>query len=151
MKKTIIICALVLALVSIAIVGYADTELSAEFSIAEAVVIAEEPSSFCVLIPSTIYVGENVTLTAEFINIRDNEQVNVIVNNLNDQNSITLTSEDGSTMPVYFSGNGNNAGTFINNGELTSTHFFHFRSEGGRAGSYSGTAEFTVNISPRQN
>ncbi len=150
MKKLVIICALVCALVSIAIVGYADTELSAEFSLAEAVVIAEEPSSFCINIPSTIYVGENITLTAQFINIRDNEQVNVILNNLDDQNSITLTSEDGSTMPVYFSGSGNNAGTFINNGELTSTHFFHFRSEGGRAGSYSGTAEFTVNISTRQ-
>ena len=150
MKKLILSCIIILALVSFTITGLADMEVFDESTVIQATVIAEEPSSFCVLIPSTIYVGQDVTLTAELINIRETEQVNVVINNLNDNNCIQLYSEDGASIYASFYGIGHNAGTFTTNDELRSSHSFHFQSEGGHAGTYSGTAEFTVNISLKQ-
>lgn len=128
----------------------AEEYISNEINFGSCTIIFEQPSSYCIKIPAAIYQDEQVTLIADFINIRDNEQVNVDVSNLDENHCITLTSEDGSTMKVLYDGDTGHAGVFTN-GEVTSSTSFHFQTqESVRAGSYFGTVEFTVSLGAKE-
>lgn len=130
---------------------FAEQYISESVSFGSSLLVFEEPSTYCIKIPATIYQDETVTLTAEFVNVRDNEQVNIDVSNLDENHCITLTSEDGNTMKALYDGDTGHAGVFTNDCNLVSTTSFHFQSNGGnKAGSYSGTVEFTVSLGVKE-
>ena len=116
--------------------GTADTELS-----------YFQNSTYLVKIPLRInnIVESGYVFTADSINILDNQSVNVYVEN----NSIEMTNERGDTCSLELrcsddKGKQGLVGTF-KNGETTSSVTMNAQmGSGARAGSYTGTATFSV-------
>ena len=118
--------------------GTADTELS-----------YFQNSTYLVKIPLRInnIVESGYVFTADSINILDNQSVNVYVEN----NSIEMTNERGDTCSLELrcsddKGKQGLVGTF-KNGETTSSVTMNAQmGSGARAGSYTGTATFSVRL-----
>ena len=118
--------------------GTADTELS-----------YFQNSTYLVKIPLRInnIVESGYVFTADSINILDNQSVNVYVEN----NSIEMTNERGDTCSLELrcsddKGKQSLVGTF-KNGETTSSVTMNAQmGSGARAGSYTGTATFSVRL-----
>lgn len=118
--------------------GTADTELS-----------YFQNSTYMVKIPLRInnIVESGYVFTADSINILDNQSVNVYVEN----SSIEMTNERGDTCSLELrcsddKGKQGLVGTF-KNGETTSSVTMNAQmSPGARAGSYTGTATFSVRL-----
>lgn len=105
-------------------------------------------SSYIVKIPLRInnLVENGYVFTAQSINILDNEIVRVYAEN----SSVQMTNERGDTCTLNLSGDGSNGevGAF-RNGESTSTVRMNGQMEmDARAGSYTGTAIFSVKLEP---
>lgn len=118
--------------------GTADTELS-----------YFQNSTYMVKIPLRInnIVEAGYVFTADSINILDNQSVNVYVEN----SSVEMTNERGDTCSLELScsdsqGKQGLVGTF-KNGETTSSVTMNAQmNPGARAGSYTGTATFSVRL-----
>lgn len=106
-------------------------------------------STYLVKIPLRInnIVESGYTFTADSINILENQSVNVYVEN----SSVEMTNERGDQCNLELScsdsqGKQNLVGTF-KNGETTSSVTMNAQmSPGARAGSYTGTATFSVRL-----
>lgn len=108
-----------------------------------------QDSSYLVKIPLRInnIVESGYVFTADSINILDNQSVNVYVEN----SSVKMTNERGDTCSLELrcsddKGKQGLVGTF-KNGETTSSVTMNAQmSPGARAGSYTGTATFSVRL-----
>lgn len=110
-------------------------------------------SSYLVKIPLRIndIVNSGYTFTASSIDILDNEVVNVYA----DSTTITMTSDRGDTCNMELRCSDSSAkpglmGTFRNGETISSVSMQAQMDMGAKAGSYTGTATFSVKLEPAQ-
>ncbi len=147
MKKVLILLT-ALAMVLTSVPCYA-TQVFGDGEVAQSTVYCTIESSFCVVIPQTIDCMNSFRFTAEYINIRDSQQVNVY---LNGGPRVPLTNDNGETVDVEFVADGRAESTLLGSfakDMLESSIMVHcqprFTSDT-KAGDYSGTVEFVVKL-----
>lgn len=146
MKKVLLLLMVMVMLIS-SVPTYA-AELTADSQTAQSTVFYLVESTFCVIIPKNIDANRPFRLTAENMNLRAGEQVNVY---LSSGNYITLTNDAGETLNAVFTANGQESdrvGSFIAE-QLVSTIDILCQptyETTPRAGTYRGTVEFVVRV-----
>lgn len=124
-----------------------------------------EYSSYCILIPETIDAEVGYyTFQADYLNITDYEKVFVTVTNLDENNRLLFTHESGNytlkkNLEVYSTDYGSglpegmpeNCVGYFSGEDTTSQIMFgvgadNYECERARAGLYSATVEFSVNL-----
>ena len=103
-------------------------------------------SSYMIWIPEDVSLNQQNYLEAELLNITADEQINVRVSNLNSSGKLEMTDAYGNTLQVSISNDGL-IGVFTDN--TTSDISYFAMDEGGKAGHYSGTVEFTMQLTSR--
>ena len=145
--RKILILLLAMVVLASSIPTYA-TELSVDSQTAQSTVYCLVESSFCVIIPKNIDCSLPFQLTADSMNLRDGEQVNVY---LNGGTHVTLSNDSGETLDAVFTANGyesEHVGAFTS-GQLQSSIDVLCQPSYDtipRAGIYKGTVEFIVRV-----
>lgn len=103
-------------------------------------------SSYMIWIPEDVSLNQQNYMEAELLNITADEQINVRVSNLNAQGKLEMTDEHGNTLQVGISNDGL-IGIFTDS--TTSNIPYYALDDGGKAGHYSGTVEFTIELTSR--
>ncbi len=154
MKKILAIILSVVLVLSMSVTAFA-TEISGEGQVAQSTLSYTEPSTYTVIIPDTIYVSSGATLDFEtsFLNIQETEQLVIKVNNLDENDMITLSHASGDTINVYFAVNNDADICYRVNADNTVAFAASLQTsyDGSilSAGDYTGIAEFTVSIAPK--
>ena len=91
MKKFLAIVLSVVLVLSMSVTAFA-TELNVGNQTGQSTLSFTEPSTYPVIIPDTIYVSPETSLEFEttFLNIQDTEQLVIRLNNLDENNKISL-------------------------------------------------------------
>lgn len=104
-------------------------------------------SDYAINIPEFIDLNQEYRFTADYLNIRPDEQVDVCVTNLTG-GCLTMTDGNGRTASVRIAGvQGDKIAIFTD--YLESIIGFWGEVDTPRAGEYTGTVEFTFQLSPR--
>lgn len=107
-------------------------------------------SSYSIYIPETIDLRNGYTFTANYLNITDSQQINVTFSNLDSLGYLEMTGESGDTINMQFNGLGehNRVATFTSGNTTSPIKFYGQVADNSyaKAGTYTGTAEFTVNL-----
>lgn len=103
-------------------------------------------SYYMIWVPEDVSLNQQNYLEAELLNITADEQINVRVSNLNAQGKLEMTDVHGNTLQVGISNDGL-IGIFTDS--MTSDIAYYALDDGGKAGHYSGTVEFTIELTSR--
>lgn len=164
--RKLVSLALVLAMVcTMSVTAFAEdtsiSDQSQEQSATCEVVYDLEPS-YCIFIPEVVYAGEEYRFTAQYICLRDTEQIGVYISPLKDNtNIIELSNENGNTLNMSVSCFANGVRQYLDDGLVAvftkSTESDYsmyidkiFDGKSRPAGMYSGTFEFTIKIEERK-
>lgn len=164
--RKLVSLALVLAMVcTMSITAFAEdtsiSDQSQEQSATCEVVYDLEPS-YCIFIPEVVYAGEEYRFTAQYICLRDTEQIGVYISPLKDNtNIIELSNENGNTLNMSIQRVTDNVWDAAEDGLVAvftkSTESDYcmyidkiFDGKSRPAGMYSGTFEFTIKIEERK-
>lgn len=111
-------------------------------------------SSYSIYIPETIDLGEGYTFQASYLNITDNQQVNVSITNLTSAGYLEMTSDSGNQIYMQLNGIGdyNRVATFTSDSTTSPITIYGQVAENSyaKAGTYTGTAEFSVSLGIRE-
>lgn len=111
-------------------------------------------SSYSIYIPETIDLGEGYTFQASYLNITDNQQVNVSITNLTSAGYLEMTNDSGNQIYMQLNGIGdyNRVATFTSDSTTSPITIYGQVSENSyaKAGTYTGTAEFSVSLGIRE-
>ena len=151
MRKVYAIMLSVVLLLSMSITAFAaDTVISEEGATGQSTVFFDQPSTFSVVIPETIYVMDGYTFTATEMNLQSHMKVFIRITNLDENNLLTLThSETGENLNIEITGLDDRQHCAIfEPGSLTSslTISGQIRNNGETptAGEYTGILEFQI-------
>lgn len=130
----------------------ADSNLIYEGQTAESTLECYVDSSYSVVIPEKIYIADGYTFTADFLNITENQQVNLRITNLNESNMLPMTNESGDTAYLSLNGLGTNnrVAQFTRDNLTSSITINGFIDPMSRAGVYTGTAVFEISLGLRE-
>ena len=154
MKKILAFVLSVVLILSMSVTAFA-TELNIGNQTGQSTLSFTEPSAYTVIIPDTIYVNSGATLEFEttFLNIQQTEQLIIRVNNLDENDMITLSNEFGNTINVYFELNNNADVCYRVNPDSTVEFAASMQIQHTElinpAGEYTGVAEFVVSVEPK--
>ena len=150
--KKILCCLLTVAiLLSLSTTAFAaDSQIAEDGLSSTSTINYVVDDSYIIIIPESINANYEYTFTADMMRISDNHQVNVYCTELKDGGYITLTNDSGETVDFTFNNmQGANCVAAFTKGQTTSS----FSIFGGvvndfdkSAGSYTGTATFTVRL-----
>ena len=104
-------------------------------------------SDYAINIPEYIDLNMEYRFTAEYLNIRPDEQVDVCITNLT-EGRLPMTDGNGNTAYIRIAGTEDDRIAIFRD-NLESDIGFWGEGENLRAGDYSGTVEFTFQLSPR--
>lgn len=104
-------------------------------------------SDYAINIPEYIDLNQEYRFTADYLNIRPDEQVDVCVTNLTG-GCLTMTDGNGRTASVRLVGIEDDRIAIFRDSYTSDIGFFG-ESETAKAGDYSGIVEFTFMLSPR--
>lgn len=125
-------------------------------------VVYDLEPSYCIFIPEVVYAGEEYRFTAQYICLRDTEQIGVYISPLKDATSIIeLSNENGNTLDMSIQRVTDNVWDAAEDGLVAvftkstesncSMHIDKiFDGKSRPAGMYSGTFEFTIKIEERK-
>lgn len=164
--RKLVSLALVLAMVcTMSVTAFAEdtsiSDQSQEQSATCEVVYDLEPS-YCIFIPEVVYAGEEYRFSAQYVCLRDTEQIGVYISPLKDNaNIIELSNENGNTlnMSVYHIADSVKTASmdglvavFTKSTESDYSMYIDkiFDGKSRPAGMYSGTFEFTIKIEERK-
>lgn len=165
--RKLVSLALVLAMVcTMSVTAFAEdtsiSDQSQEQSATCEVVYDLEPS-YCIFIPEMVYAGEEYRFTAQYICLRDTEQIGVYISPLKDDvNIIELSNENGNTLDmtvnrvsddnVWTAAVDGLVAVFTKSTESNYSMYIDkiFDGKSRPAGMYSGTFEFTIKIEERK-
>lgn len=164
--RKLVSLALVLAMVcTMSVTAFAEdtsiSDQSQEQSATCEVVYDLEPS-YCIFIPEVVYAGEEYRFTAQYICLRDTEQIGVYISPLKDNtNIIELSNENGNTLDmsiqrvtdnVWDAAEDGLVAVFTKSTESNCSMYIDkiFDGKSRPAGMYSGTFEFTIKIEDRK-
>lgn len=164
--RKLVSLALVLAMVcTMSVTAFAEdtsiSDQSQEQSATCEVVYDLEPS-YCIFIPEVVYAGEEYRFTAQYICLRDTEQIGVYISPLKDNtNIIELSNENGNTLNmsiqrvtdnVWDAAEDGLVAVFTKSTESDYSMYIEkiFDGKSRPAGMYSGTFEFTIKIEERK-
>lgn len=156
MKKILAFVLSVVLILSMSVTAFA-TELNIGNQTGQSTLSYTEPSTYTVIIPDTIYVSSGATLEFETssLNIQETEQLVIRVNNLDENDMITLSHASGDTINVYFGVNDDSDVCYRVNADNTVAFAASLQTsyDGSilSAGEYTGIAEFTVSVEHRVN
>lgn len=154
MKKFLAIVLSVVLVLSMSVTAFA-AELNIGNQTGQSTLSYTEPSTYTVIIPDTIYVSTGAILEFEttFLNIQESEQLVIRVNNLDENDMITLSHASGDTLNVCFGVNDDTDICYRVNADNTVAFAASLQTsyDGSilSAGEYTGIAEFTVSIAPK--
>lgn len=151
MKKAISILVCVAAFLCCNVTAFAaDSYLQNSGDTASSTVTYQVNSNYCITIPETIDAFNGFELTADYMNIKEDEQVNVSICG---DNLIGMTNEYGDSFDLMLNtiGNGRVA-KFVKN-QTTSDTISGYPKEMGMfpAGTYTGTVVFVVSLEEKDN
>lgn len=164
--RKLVSLALVLAMVcTMSITAFAeDTSISdqSQEQSATCEVVYDLQTQYCIFIPEVVYAGEEYRFTAQYICLRDTEQIGVYISPLKDNtNIIELSNENGNTLNmsiqrvtdnVWDAAEDGLVAVFTKSTESDYSMYIDkiFDGKSRPAGMYSGTFEFTIKIEERK-
>lgn len=154
MKKMLALFLSVVLVLSMSVTAFA-TELNVGNQTGQSTLSFTEPSAYTVIIPDTIYVSSGATLEFEttFLNIQQTEQLIIRVNNLDENDMLTLSNESGNTINVCFYVNNDADICYRVNADNTvafaASLGLQYTESIVPAGEYTGVAEFVVSVEPK--